>query len=676
MMSPPNSQSSSSQSSSSPNPSDLIPPDDDTSTTQLRPNTDPIGIAHTSNRPVSAFDVRDYDYSSDEDDPANTESRFTITPRPAPLPPIVSRSSRPSAPPLDEKRANRPRRFFSRKRNVIVLVVAIVVIVLAAVLVPVGVVVIAPNASKSSNNASTGGGDSGGSVPGGNTNSTSPPDDGGSSEPPPAGSDTPSWATGTVLDISTWMDKTDFNLTFTNETVGGLSIMGLNSTWDNSARANARVPPLTEVFNYTETPMRGVNLGGWLVLEPFITPSFFEGYNLSEDIVDEYTLSVRLGDDAKETFEKHYMSFITEQTFSDIRDAGLDHVRIPYPYWAIEKLEDDPYVEKVGWRYLLRAIEWARKYGLRVNVDLHSVPGNANGWNHSGHQGPVLWLNGTMGQYFGDLTLQYHERLATFFAQERYRDVVTLYGLVNEPNMMVLDPPTVINWTSTAYDIVREKGYEGYVVFGDGFRGVTSWQGVFNATRYPRMILDLHQYMIFNTGLIAQSHSAKINFVCDGWVNDMAVSTDPATGHGPTMVGEWSQADTDCVQYLNNVGVGSRWEGTLNVSDPSAQVLTPSCPGATNCTCDPANARPEDYSDGYKEFLLMSAESQMAAFESNGGWGFMYWAWKTETPESTQWSYERGMSAGIMPRLAYDRTYNCSVGSTPDFVTLGLMENY
>ncbi|KAK9314579.1 glycoside hydrolase superfamily [Lipomyces starkeyi] len=452
--------------------------------------------------------------------------------------------------------------------------------------------------------------------------------------------------------------------------------MGLNSTWDNSARANVNVPPLTEAFNYTETPMRGVNLGGWLILEPFITPSFFEIYNLSQGIVDEYTLSAHLGDNAKDTFEKHYMSFITEQTFSDIRDAGLDHVRIPYPYWAIENLEGDPYVEKVSWRYLLRAIEWARKYGLRVNVDLHSVPGNANGWNHSGHQGQVLWLNGTMGEYYGNLTLGYHERLAAFFAQERYKNLVTLYGLVNEPNMMVLDSVTVINWTSNAYDIVREKGFEGYIVFGDGFRGAASWAGVFNQSRYPGMILDMHQYMIFNQDLIAQSHSAKINFACQSWVNDMQISTNPVTGHGPTIVGEWSQADTDCLRYLNNVGVGTRWEGTLNVSDPSAQVLTPSCPGGTNCSCDLANATPENYDDAYKEFLLMSAESQMTAFESNGGWGFMYWTWKTETAEATQWSYERGISAGIMPQLAYNRTYNCTNGATPDFFALGLMETY
>ncbi|KAK9457374.1 glycoside hydrolase superfamily [Dipodascopsis uninucleata] len=451
--------------------------------------------------------------------------------------------------------------------------------------------------------------------------------------------------------------------------------MGLNSTWDDSAQANSYVPPLNEPFNYTKTPMRGVNLGGWLILEPFITPSFFEKYSLDEGIVDEYTLSKKLGSNLKKIMETHYSTFITESVFKDIKDAGLDHIRIPYPYWSVAALEGDPYLSQVSWRYLLRAIEWARKYGLRVNLDLHSVPGNANGWNHSGRQGAINWLNGTNGDYYGNLTLKYHEKLATFFSQDRYKNIITLYGLVNEPNMMALNETKVVNWTSNAYDIVRKAGFKNYIVFGDGFRGVSSWQGVFNATRYPGMVLDVHQYTIFNTGLIGLTHSGKINFVCDTWSNDMLMSSDPTTGHGPTIVGEWSQADTDCLRYLNNVGVGSRWEGTYNTTDDP--VLTPSCSVSSNCTCDPTNASPEYYDDAYKEYLLMSAESQMTAFESNGGWGFMYWTWKTETEDATQWSYQRGRDSGIIPNHAYKRSYNCSLSSgTPDFTALGLSESY
>ncbi|KAF8269565.1 hypothetical protein EI94DRAFT_1799126 [Lactarius quietus] len=41
-------------------------------------------------------------------------------------------------------------------------------------------------------------------------------------------------------------------------------------------------------FAYGSTPVRGVNLGGWFVLEPWITPSIFNNTK-NDAIVDEYT---------------------------------------------------------------------------------------------------------------------------------------------------------------------------------------------------------------------------------------------------------------------------------------------------------------------------------------------------------------------------------------------------
>ena len=171
-------------------------------------------------------------------------------------------------------------------------------------------------------------------------------------------------------------------MTYTDETVGGLPTMGLSSSWDDSAQANEHVPPLDKEFPYGKQPIRGVSLGGWLSIEPFVTPSFFAQYSGRDNIIDEYTLSKRLGTSAAQFLEVHYATFITEQSFREIRDAGLDHVRIPYSYWAVKTFDNDPYVAKISWRYLLRAIEYCRKYGLRVNLDLHGLPGSQNGWNH------------------------------------------------------------------------------------------------------------------------------------------------------------------------------------------------------------------------------------------------------------------------------------------------------
>lgn len=466
---------------------------------------------------------------------------------------------------------------------------------------------------------------------------------------------------GTELDPWTWADTSGFNLTFTTETVGGLPVMGLFTDWDDSKAPNDKVPALDKPWgSYGDRPARGVNVGGWLNLEPFITPSLFD-YDSKLGIIDEWTLCEYLGETARDKMEEHYASFITESTFADIAAAGLDHVRIPFNYWAVEKYDDEPYVERVSWRYLLRGIEWARKYGLRVNLDVHGLPGSQNGWNHSGRQGAIGWLNGTDGEKNAKRSLEMHDRLSKFFAQDRYKNIISFYGLANEPKMTRLDSDAVVSWTQDAFDLVRRNGIDAVVVFGDGFMGLNKWQGVLSGN--DGLALDVHQYLIFNKNQITYTHRKKVEYACDGWSKQTEQSMDTSTGFGPTLFAEWSQADTDCARHVTNVGWGNRWEGTYDAHGTDESALEPRCPTEDDrCSCRQANADAGDYSDDYKKFLKMFAEAQMHSFEK--GWGWWYWTWKTE--DAVQWSYELGLKAGILPEKAYDRDFDCD-RDVPDF---------
>merc|ERR1711973_351805 len=76
--------------------------------------------------------------------------------------------------------------------------------------------------------------------------------------------------------------------------------------------------------------IRGVNLGGWLLLEPWITPVFFEAVNVGElqdKVVDEWTYAELLD------------PFVTKSHFEELVQAGISHVRIPvgYWYWDVEE---------------------------------------------------------------------------------------------------------------------------------------------------------------------------------------------------------------------------------------------------------------------------------------------------------------------------------------------------
>lgn len=49
-------------------------------------------------------------------------------------------------------------------------------------------------------------------------------------------------------------------------------------------------------FDYGNTKIRGVSLGGWLLLEPFITPGIFQATN-DQNVFDEYTYGQKYGSD-------------------------------------------------------------------------------------------------------------------------------------------------------------------------------------------------------------------------------------------------------------------------------------------------------------------------------------------------------------------------------------------
>jgi len=115
--------------------------------------------------------------------------------------------------------------------------------------------------------------------------------------------------------------------------------------------------------------VRGANIGGWLVLEPWITPSIFEQFDGS--IIDEYTLTKNVPN-AGDILRSHWESWVSQGDFQKIADNGFNLVRIPVGYWAFQKYQGDPYIQGAA-DYLEKAIGWARATGLKVWIDLHGA---------------------------------------------------------------------------------------------------------------------------------------------------------------------------------------------------------------------------------------------------------------------------------------------------------------
>src|SRR5580704_11078016 len=78
----------------------------------------------------------------------------------------------------------------------------------------------------------------------------------------------------------------------------------------------------------------GVNLGGWLVLERWITPTLYSGV----DAEDEYTLCQKLGQQkAAARLQKHREEWITPDDFRWLASRGINAVRLPVGYAVLEE---------------------------------------------------------------------------------------------------------------------------------------------------------------------------------------------------------------------------------------------------------------------------------------------------------------------------------------------------
>lgn len=46
------------------------------------------------------------------------------------------------------------------------------------------------------------------------------------------------------------------------------------------------------------------------------------------------------------------------------------------PFNAFGTIGNEPFLPDTAWLYVLKAFKWARKYGIRINLDLHTMPGS------------------------------------------------------------------------------------------------------------------------------------------------------------------------------------------------------------------------------------------------------------------------------------------------------------
>ena len=156
--------------------------------------------------------------------------------------------------------------------------------------------------------------------------------------------------------------------------------------------------------------IRGVNLGGWMVLEPWITPSLFYqflGGDETNTAFDTYTFCEVLGaEEANKQLRRHWDTWVTEDIIAQLAASNaVNSLRLPVGDYMYK-----PYGPYAGCfdgalEYVDLLLDWAYSHGLSVLIDIHTMIGSQNGFDNSGK---------TMGFEWTSILNTYPANLVTF----------------------------------------------------------------------------------------------------------------------------------------------------------------------------------------------------------------------------------------------------------------------
>jgi endoglucanase len=165
--------------------------------------------------------------------------------------------------------------------------------------------------------------------------------------------------------------------------------------------------------------LRGTNIGNWLEPEGYMF--HFDGGPQSPSEIEALTEEL-IGPQKSEAFWKQWReTYITQADIDRIHAMGFNSVRVPF-HWKFFDADDAE-----GFRIIDRLVQWARKDGVYIILDLHCAPGGQTGTNIDDSDGYPWLYTDTDAQA---LTIAVWRRIAKHYAHE---PIILGYDLLNEP---------------------------------------------------------------------------------------------------------------------------------------------------------------------------------------------------------------------------------------------------
>ncbi|KAI0035415.1 glycoside hydrolase [Vararia minispora EC-137] len=360
--------------------------------------------------------------------------------------------------------------------------------------------------------------------------------------------------------------------------------------------------PSQEDF-YRYRKQRGVNLGSWFVLEPWLTDVPYR--NAVPPAESDH--DVARGLDAKSTLEQHWDTWIVEEDWKWIAEHGFNSVRIPIGFYHLcganaAVLDGTDFADLYdvfsgAWKRITCAIETAHRYGIGVLIDLHAAPGKQNADSHSGTSSSNV-------AFFEQANLK---RTASILAS-LLRQLVTYTHTHNPPL------PNLIG-----IELVNEP-------------------------RPPQPHNFFHDWYRFLISALRNIDPELPLYVSDSWrEHDYAGMLVSADNSFPGFLDDHAQSAEQHAAALRGEG------GTPAVFQQVNRMMTPVGAGLVvgewSAALNPASLR--DVSDPHAAQRTF-VDAQLELYERECA-GWFFWTYRKQWPGDTGWCMRDAVGAGVFP---------------------------
>lgn len=314
--------------------------------------------------------------------------------------------------------------------------------------------------------------------------------------------------------------------------------------------------------------LKGINLGNWLLPEGYM----FKFKTANSPRLIHTVINELVGEDEGRRFWKTYHeNYIAREDIRFIKQAGFNSVRVPFSYRLFVSEGEPQKLAGAGYELLDRVVDWCKKEGLFVILDMHAAPGGQTGDNIDDSWGYPFLFESAESQ---DLTVNIWRKIAA-----RYRDEPTVigYDLLNEPIAHYFDGVYLNPKLEPLYRRIvagiREVD-RNHIIFLGGAQWDTNFK-VFGTPFDDKVAYTFHKYwMEVNQQAIQEYLDFRDKHNVPVWMGESGENTDEWIGSFRTLLERnnigwcfWPYKKLDATSCVASINSPAEWDTIVGFAD-------------------------------------------------------------------------------------------------------------